>query len=94
MPSRRWPVTTRPAAVSAKKVVASMKGVDMTTQSFIDRVKYEREHHEHEPSQLRESASGGWYCAACGCSVDDAQAPKLGKAPLGNTPDDAPLQGR
>lgn len=57
----------------------------MTTQSFIDRVKFERENHEHEPWQLRESARSGWYCAACGSSVDDAQAQKLGKAPLANT---------
>ncbi len=65
----------------------------MTTQPFIDRVKYERENHEHEPWQLRGSARGEWYCAACGCPVDDAQAQKLGKAP-GNTTDLEPPHPR
>lgn len=59
----------------------------MTAQSFIDRVRHEIATHEHEGWQLRESASGGLYCAACGRPVDDVEAEKFGKAPLDNTRD-------
>lgn len=54
----------------------------MATREFIDRVLRERETHQHEGWQLQESAKSGWYCAACGQSVDDVEAQKLGKPPL------------
>lgn len=60
----------------------------MTTQSFIDRVKFERENHEHEPWQLRESRRG-WYCAACGSDVSNVEAQKLGKPLPDDTTDQA-----
>ena len=64
----------------------------MTTQSFIDRVKFEIETHEHEAWQIRESASGGLYCAACGSPIHDAEAQKPGKAPLDTTGDQGSQQ--
>lgn len=35
-----------------------------------DCVRVRREPHHHEPWMIRESARGGWFCAACGDHVD------------------------
>lgn len=50
-----------------------------------DRVRRERMTHDHEGWQLQESAKGGWFCAACGQPVNDTEAQKLGKPPVGST---------
>ena len=40
--------------------------------------------HKHEGWQLHKSAKGGWLCAARGQPVDNDEAHKLGKPPLGS----------
>ncbi|MCV7286043.1 hypothetical protein H7J87_11945 [Mycolicibacterium wolinskyi] len=57
----------------------------MAMQKGTDRARREIETHEHEAWQLQESAQGGWYCAACGRPVDDAEAHKLAGSPLGSS---------
>jgi len=42
----------------------------MDADFILRQIQKGRAPHQHEKSQLQESAKGGWYCAACGEDVE------------------------